>query len=79
VFHVSIWGAWSFVWGAKPTKAAPRGNGTEQTVDKSWISCRSHHFFLQAFMNECSSCYYCSWAKALKLLYNEFTMQLTTG
>jgi len=20
VLHVSIWGAWSFVWGAKPTK-----------------------------------------------------------
>jgi len=23
VFHVSIWGAWRFVWGAKPTKAPP--------------------------------------------------------
>jgi len=23
VFHVAIWGAWSFVWGAKPTKAPP--------------------------------------------------------
>ena len=41
---------------AKPTKAQPRGDGTEQTVDKSWISCRSYYFFLQAFMNECSSC-----------------------
>jgi len=23
MFHVSIWGAWSFSWGAKPTKASP--------------------------------------------------------
>ena len=23
MFHVSIWGVWSFVWGAKPTKAPP--------------------------------------------------------
>jgi len=23
VFHVSIWEAWSFAWGAKPTKAPP--------------------------------------------------------
>jgi len=30
-------------------------------------------------MNECSSCYYCSSVKALKLHYNELTMQLTTG
>jgi len=36
-----------------------RGDGTEQTVDKS-LSCRSYYFFLQAFMNECNSCYYCS-------------------
>jgi len=36
----------------------PRGKGTEQNVDKSGISCRSHYFFLQAFMNGCSSCYY---------------------
>jgi len=27
VFHVSIWGAWRFVWGDKPPKA-PRGDGT---------------------------------------------------
>jgi len=27
VFHISIWGAWSFVWGAKPT-IDPRGDGT---------------------------------------------------
>jgi len=27
VLHISIWGAWSFVWGAKPTKA-PRSDGT---------------------------------------------------
>jgi len=26
VFHVPIWGSWSFVWGDKPTKA-PRGDG----------------------------------------------------
>jgi len=30
VFHISIWGAWSCVWGAKPTKA-PRGDGTAST------------------------------------------------
>jgi len=46
VFHVSIWGAWSFVWGAKPTKAAPRGDGTGQTVDKSWIA---YQFFPTSF------------------------------
>ena len=29
VFHISIWrGAWSFVWGDKPTKAHPRSDGT---------------------------------------------------
>jgi len=27
LFHISIWGTWSFVWGAKPTKA-PRDDGT---------------------------------------------------
>jgi len=27
VFHVSVWGAWSFVWEAKLT-VAPRGDGT---------------------------------------------------
>jgi len=27
VFHISIWGDWIFVWGAKPTKD-PRGEGT---------------------------------------------------
>jgi len=31
VFHISIWGAWSFVWGAKPTKA-PRGDGTDHSM-----------------------------------------------
>jgi len=30
-------------------------------------------------MNECSSYYYCIEAKALKLRFNELTMQLTTG
>jgi len=55
VFHVSIWGAWSFVWGAKLTKT-PRGDGTEQTVDKLQIIL----FFPKAFMNECSLCYCCS-------------------
>jgi len=42
-------GAWSLVWKANPTKA-PRGDGTEQAVDKRWKSCRSYYFFLQAFM-----------------------------
>jgi len=27
LFHISVWGGWSFVWGAKHTKA-PRGDGT---------------------------------------------------
>jgi len=27
-----------------------RGDGTEQTVDKSWANCRSYYFFLQVFM-----------------------------
>jgi len=26
MFHISIWGTWSFVWGAKPT--SPHGDGT---------------------------------------------------
>jgi len=46
-------GFWSFVWGAKPTKA-PRGDGTEQRVDKSRINLKTILFFLQTFMNECS-------------------------
>jgi len=33
VFHVSIWGAWSFVWGAKHPKA-PRGDGTAPTTKR---------------------------------------------
>jgi len=35
MFHVSIWEAWSFVWGDKPTKAPPsRGDGTvSQSTD----------------------------------------------
>jgi len=56
VYNVSIWGIGALFRGAKPTKA-PRGNGTESTVDKSRISCRSYYFFLQAFMKEHSSCY----------------------
>jgi len=27
VFHISIWGVWSFIWGAKSTKD-PHGDGT---------------------------------------------------
>ena len=46
VFHVSIWELGA-LFGAKPTKA-PGGDRTEQTVDKSRISCRSYYFFLQA-------------------------------
>jgi len=34
VFHVSIWGAWSFVWRAKSIKATPSGDWTEQTGQK---------------------------------------------
>jgi len=25
VFHISIWGAWNFVWGAKPQNAVATG------------------------------------------------------
>jgi len=32
MFHISIWGAWSFVWGAKPTKT-PRCDGTVAVTD----------------------------------------------
>jgi len=28
LFHVSIWGAWSFVWGVSPPKP-PHGDGTD--------------------------------------------------
>jgi len=27
LFHISVWGAWIFVWGAKPIKVT-RGNRT---------------------------------------------------
>jgi len=33
VFHIGIWGTWSIVWGAKPTKA-PRGDGTAFHIDR---------------------------------------------
>jgi len=34
--YISIWGLGALFWGYKPTKApTPRGDGTEQTVDKS--------------------------------------------
>jgi len=59
VFYVSIWGLAALFGGAKPPKTS-RGDGNEQTVDKSRISCRSYYFFLQTFMNECSSCCYYS-------------------
>jgi len=56
VFHVSIWGAWSFAWGL-----SPHGDVTEQTGQKlKKVQIIAYYFFLQAFMNECSSCYYCS-------------------
>jgi len=32
MFHISIWGAWSFVWGDEPNKPPPRGDGTETVV-----------------------------------------------
>jgi len=31
VLHISIWGAWSFVWEAKPPKS-PRGDGTAKII-----------------------------------------------
>ena len=33
MFHILIWGTWSFVWGDKPTKA-PRGDGTGWEIDE---------------------------------------------
>jgi len=33
VLHISIWGAWSFVWGVS-LPSPPRGDGTEQTGQK---------------------------------------------
>jgi len=30
VFDILIWGPWSFVWRAKPTKV-PRGDGSESS------------------------------------------------
>jgi len=62
IYSVSCFnlGTWSFVWGGLSPPKPPSGDGAEQTVDKSRISCRSYYFLLQAFMNECSSCYYCS-------------------
>ena len=33
MFHILIWGTWSFVWGDKPTKA-PRGDGTGWKIDE---------------------------------------------
>jgi len=41
VFHVSIWGAWSFVWGVdKPTKARPVTTGLHQRslISQLWIA-----------------------------------------
>jgi len=34
MFHISVWGAWSFVWGAKPTKA-PSGDGTATQMENT--------------------------------------------
>jgi len=45
VFHVSIWELGALFWGLSPPKPL-RGEGTEQTVDKIWKSCRSYYFFL---------------------------------
>jgi len=38
VFLISIWGAWNFVWGAKPTKDL-RGDGTasNHVKQKYWL------------------------------------------
>ena len=63
-FHVSHWGAWSFVWGAKPTKA-PRSDvtGYQQTsISKTvlpnqvkWdIDLLDAHQWLQPFTLECN-------------------------
>jgi len=55
-FHISVWGTWNFVLGAKPTKA-PRGDGTVRiafsftcacvsckTQSLFWVVC--HYFFI---------------------------------
>jgi len=47
VFHVSIWGAWSFAWGAKPTKA-PRGDGTEYRLRSGTENNLTHIFLVLA-------------------------------
>ena len=44
MFHVSIWRAWSFVWGAKAIKA-PRSDGTEYRL-RSGTENNLTHIFL---------------------------------
>jgi len=49
VFHASILGLRALFGGLGPPKPL-RGDGTDQTMDKSWTSCRSYCSFRQAFM-----------------------------
>jgi len=46
---IQFWGLGALFGGPGPPKPL-RDDGTEQTVDKSWTSCRSYYSFLQAFM-----------------------------
>jgi len=48
MFHISIWGAWSFVWGTKPTKA-PRGDGTVSRYP--WKNLMDFNYPLQKITN----------------------------
>ena len=46
VFHVSIWGAWSFLWGRLSPQKRPRDNGTAQSnknACKSSLLTRLNH------------------------------------
>jgi len=52
-------GALELCLGAKPTTKAPVATGLSRLWTKS-NKLRIILFFLQAFMNECRSCYYCS-------------------
>jgi len=57
-FHISIWRLGALFGGLSPPKPPWR---------RDWADCGQKSnklqvilFFLQVFMNECSSCYYCS-------------------
>jgi len=47
------------IWGLELCSQSPRGDGTERTGQKS-NKMQIILFFLQAYINECSSCCYSS-------------------